>query len=520
MTQAQLAGAVWPGSDGEDRKGDISKLENGRVPNPHETTVLAICRALEISIADVNALRLAPPPDPYALAGVLNDLKAASQADLYSLARAFGIAAPEGLSDAKLRAFLTDKAREYQSYRATIDALDDRVAAIANLKGAAQDAAERLDFDAVEDFLSRVQTVELEIAATTAEARAENALLRGRVEQDHALLSAAADSFAAVDPLEVAWRRGAAGVRLYEHGQRYGGAVLPLAIRLLSRLIDDLPRAADPALWAAAHNIRAIALRVQGSRTAGAAGTALLARAVADCTLSLEVSTRADHPVGWAATLQNRAGALQAQGSRTAGAAGTALLARAVAEYTLSLEVYTRADHPVNWARTLQNCAGALQAQGSRTEGAAGEGMLAQAVADCTLSLEVYTRADHPVNWARTLQNRAGALQAQGSRTEGAAGTALLAQGVADYTQTLEVTTRADHPVNWATTRENMALLEVARARHDSCTDPLPHLRAALGHVEAALEVYDPEHMSFYHKKASTLRDLLLSEIARLTPQS
>ena len=51
------------------------------------------------------------------------------------------------------------------------------------------------------------ENTELDIAASTAELRADNALLRGRVEDAYRMLSAAADSFAAVDPLEPARRR-------------------------------------------------------------------------------------------------------------------------------------------------------------------------------------------------------------------------------------------------------------------------------------------------------------------------
>ena len=360
MTQPQLAVAVWPacaGDAGESRKGDISKLETGHVPNPHESTVLAIVRALKLDMAAVNALRLTPPHDPYALAGVLDNLKAASQADLYRLSEAFGMESPQDRSDGKLRAFLADKAKEYHAYRAQIESLDDRVAAIANLKGAAQDAAGRLDFEEVETLLARVQIVELEIAATTTEARAANALLRGRVEQAHALLSACADSFAAADPLEAARRRRQYGGHLYDHGLRYGGPGLSLAIRLFDRLLQDLPPDGDGWLMAASLNSRAGALRSQGDRTAGAGGAALLARAVEDYTQALTVFTQAEHPVDWAATLQNRAIALRSQGNRTAGAGGAALLARAVEDYTLALTVRTPAEHPVDWAMTRENMA-------------------------------------------------------------------------------------------------------------------------------------------------------------------
>ncbi len=156
-SQNNLADELWPATyEGKDhpRKAEISRLESGSIANPQEKTVLALCKALGISREDVNAIRLAPPPDPYALAKVLEDLKSASQSDLYALARAFGDDAPEQRSDAALRAFLADKAKEHANYQKIIAALDDRVAAIANLKGAAQDAAARLDFDEVESLLS------------------------------------------------------------------------------------------------------------------------------------------------------------------------------------------------------------------------------------------------------------------------------------------------------------------------------------------------------------------------------
>jgi hypothetical protein len=115
-----------------------------------------------------------------------------------------------------------------------------------------------------------------------------------------------------------------------------------------------------------------------------------------------------------------------------------------------------------------------------------------------------------------TTQNLAGALQQQGSRTGGAAGAALLGQAVDACRAALKVRTRTDHPVQWAMTQENMALLERARAAHDTCTNPAPHLRAALDHVTAALTVYDPDHMPYDYGTATRLRDGLLAQLAAL----
>ena len=527
LSQEALAAAALSNAD---RKGYISQLENGKLPNITALTLQKIARALDIPQADIDSLLGVTRPaaqevtdelqtlrhERGTLQNALDNLDQLTRAYLIALATQFELPDAYTLPDPALRSFLTKKAEEYRAYRVQIDALDDRIAGLGNLKAAAQGAAERLDFDTVEELLSRVHEVEADIAAKTAEARAANALLRGQVEQAYRLLSAAADSFAGIDPLEPARRRLGYMERLYNYGLRYGGPGMALSARMTQDALADLPQANDPALWARLQHNLAVALQHQGIRTDGAAGAALLGQAVDAYRAALQVRTRADHPVDWAGTTQNLALALQQQGSRTGGAAGAALLGQAVDAYRAALEVYTRADHPVDWAMTTQNLAIALKEQGSRTEGAAGAALLGQAAEAYRAALEVDTRADHPVHWATTAQNLAGALQEQGSRTGGVTGAALLGQAADAYRDALEVRTRADHPVDWAMTQENMALLEQARAAHDTCTDPAPHLRAALDHVTAALTVYDPDHMPYQHGTAGRLRDDLLAQLAAL----
>ena len=476
-TQLELALEAF---EDETKVRRVVELENGQVARPQARNLGPICETLNItaqdlarckaeasdsrqqSDQDIEALRI----ERGSLSSALDEVQKLKRDQLETLAIRFEMPSPHLQTEASLRSFLELKAEEYRAYRVQIDALDERIAGLGNLKAAAQGAAERLDFDQVEELLSRVHEVEADIAAKTAEARAANALLRGQVEQAYRLLSAAADSFAGIDPLEPARRRHGYMKQLFYHGLRYGGPGVALSARMTQDALADLPQATDPALWARLQNNLAVALKEQGSRTEGAAGAALLGQAVDAYCAALEVRTRADHPVDWAGTTQNLAIALRNQGSRTGGAAGAALLGQAVDAY-----------------------------------GAA---------------LEVYTRADHPVDWAATTQNLANALQEQGIRTEGAAGAALLGQAVDAYRDALEVRTRADHPVQWAMTQENMALLEQARAAHDTCTNPAPHLRAALDHATAALTVYDPDHMPYDHARATRLRDDLLAQLAAL----
>ncbi|MEQ9242909.1 hypothetical protein [Roseovarius indicus] len=443
---------------------------------------------------------------------VLATLEAQSAGDLQLIAGAFG--ATETMSKPALVEFLTKKGTEYRALRQEIDAIEDGYKRLSNLKTAAREAIAAMRLDEVEEILSRVQEVELEEAAKTSELRAENALLRGRTDQAYRILSAAADSFAAVDPWEPARRRFEYMKPLYFHALRYGGTGLARAIDMLRHPALDGLREADPVLWGKVQNNLATALREQGNRAGGPEGAALLSDAVAAYRKALTVRTRENHPVDWASTQNNLAIALQEEGIRTGGPEGAALLAQAVAAYGEALTIRTRENHPVDWAMTQNNLAATLMDQGRRTGGPEGAALSAEAVATYRQALTVYTREDHPVDWATTQNNLAIALKEQGKATGGPEGAALLVDAVATYGEALTIRTRKDHPVQWATTKENLAEAEESLADHDTTTDQVPHLRAALEHVEAALEVFDPDHMPFDHSEATALRERLHARLA------
>ncbi len=439
----------------------------------------------------------------------LDNLAAAGRDLMEALAARFQIPDAFDLSDAALRAELEKKAQDYRALKREVDAIDPAMKRLSNLKAAAQDAIARVDLEEVENLLLLVQTTELEEAAKTAELRADNALLRGKVEDAYRILSAAADSFASVDPLEPARRRMRYEDRLYRHGLRYGGAGLGLAADMNSAALAVLTREDHPVDWATTQQNLAVALEAQGARTAGPDSAAVLAEAVEANRAALTVRTREDYPEIWAAIQQNLGIALRTQGIHAGEAEGADLLAMAVASCCDALTVLTRERHPVQWAQAHRNLGNAYLAQGTRSAGPEDAALLAQAVAAYRAALTVVTRENQSVDWAGTQQNLAFALKAQGSRTSGPDGSALLANAVDAYHAALTVRTREDRPVEWAMTMENVALAEEAIADHDTTTDPRPHLEAALTDVEAALTVFDPEHMAFNHEKAKKLRDHL-----------
>ncbi|WP_298857481.1 hypothetical protein [uncultured Sulfitobacter sp.] len=438
-------------------------------------------------------------------------------ADLQKLAVRFGL--PEDADKATLLPLLRDKAIEYAALKSEVDAIPETMRNLANLKAAAQDAIERVDLEEVENLMAMVHETELEEAAKSSEIRANTALLRGKVEDAYRYLSAAADSFAAVDPLEPARKRimKYSGI-LRKHGLRYGDDGLRYAAELLNLILDAALNTADPPLWAEGQNILANALQEQGIRTLGVEGTDLLTASVTAYRRSLEARNRTDHPLEFAMTLNNLANALSEQGIRTQGADRADLLAQAVTACRSILEVINRVNRPVEWAMTQNNLATALTDQGIRTQRSKGADVLAEAIIACRSALEVRTRVDYPEQWAMTQKNLGSILAYQGTHTKGAEGTGLLAQAVTAFRNALEVQTRADHPVDWAMTQENIAICEKTRADHDSCNNPLPHLTAALEAVDNALIIYDPEHMSYNHAKATDLRDDIQAKVDALPP--
>jgi transcriptional regulator with XRE-family HTH domain len=340
------------------RKGDISKFENAR-KRPNETTIQRLCTTLAISDAEMAPIRLGRPTSKQ-----LDQIPTLSRDQLELLASRFDIDGAHSKRDEDLRQLLTQKAEEHRNLKAEFANLAGLSTRIDNIRGAAEAALDDFDYDTANELLENAREIirdqlaePLRINATLAERQADIALIQNDPDRAFTLLMAAADGFAPLNPLEPSRKKFDYEDRLYAHGLRYGGNGLHCAIRMnRSAITDDLEHA-EPYLWARCQNNLGIALKTQGTRTDGPAGTDLLTQSVTAYRAALTVYTRDAHPVEWAATQNNLGLALETQGSRTDGAAGTDLLTQSVTAYRAALTVYTRDDHPVQWAMTQENLA-------------------------------------------------------------------------------------------------------------------------------------------------------------------
>ncbi|HEX9946286.1 MAG TPA: DUF4062 domain-containing protein [Allosphingosinicella sp.] len=293
------------------------------------------------------------------------------------------------------------------------------------------------------------------------------------------------------------------GKRLERYGAVYGRAgALSAAIGRWRALTASAEARGDKRGAARFRANFAGALRTQGERTGGPEGVRLLCEAVAAYRDTLTVLTRGDLPTAWATIQNNLGNVLASQGERSDGAEGLGMLDEAVTAFRNALTVYTRTDMPADWAMTQSNLGTALQAQGERTGGPEGLRLVDEAVTAYRNALTVRTRADMPAEWAMTKSNLGTALQALGELTGGPGGLRLLNEAVTAYRGALTVHTRADTPADWAMTKENLGLVLELMAEADP-----DHARAHLLDAEAALvdalSIYTPEHMAFYHDKAT-----------------
>lgn len=286
---------------------------------------------------------------------------------------------------------------------------------------------------------------------------------------------------------------------------------LDVAIELARLSINAAVSSEDSAMC---QNDLGNTLRVQGERSDGALGSALLKEAVGAYRAALNVRTREALPVDWAMTQNNLANALQVQGGRSGGAEGFKLYEEAVAAYRAALTVYTREALPADWAMTQSNLGAALQAHGERYGGAEGIVFLEQAVTAYRAALTVHTREAMPVDWAMTQNNLGNALQVQGGWSGRAEGITLVAEAVTAYREASTVLTREAMPALWAMTHQNLALANECIGGMSEGLAQADHWRVAEKEILKALEVYDPVNMPYDHSTATRILTRIRAKIA------
>ncbi|MFT6784792.1 MAG: tetratricopeptide (TPR) repeat protein [Dinoroseobacter sp.] len=482
VTQADLADQVYGNTA---RKGDLSKLENGRIPRPQARTVAKICAALNIDPAEVEALQSDADKAVDGTVerllieneGLVGQLKL-TEALAVSLAYDYAKGNPtdfDGALRGLRRAF--EVAAEERDRNALPSNIDDAVTHITqavdalNAQGLTDDAATLIaeEESRAEAGLIRLYDKGIAQAILTRDSDAAATYELKKLPIDTPDPSA---RFNALRAAQDVW---------YERGRDKGlNFDLEVSI-ILARASIQAARTADQS--GSALNDLGLALWTLGERETG---TARLEGAVTAYRAALKEFPRDRTPLNWATAQMNLANTLKALGERET---GTARLEEAVTAYRAALEEFTRDRVPLDWARIQMNLGNALAILGKRETGTE---RLEDAVTAFRAALEERTRDRVPIEWARTQMNLANALAALGERETG---TERLEDAVTAYRAALEENTRDRVPLEWAKTIGNEAnALIILACRTDDLT--LAH-RARDQLVEAETVFRDSGHIPF-----------------------
>ncbi len=423
------------------------------------------------------------------LANALDSLTETNRDQLEAIATRFEIANVFGLTDRKLRAEIFLKADDFRRYRIQIENIDERSVELSKIKVAATRAAEQMDFEEVENLLSQVLVTELGVAAETAELRAQNALLRGKIDQAFVLLSSTADSFAAVDPLEPVRRRLEYEVALCQHGERYGSHALAYSEKMTRTAISELNESEPLLLWRATIGL-GISLSSQGNLAEGSEGIQLLEEAATQDRTALTILSDESYPIQMATTRNNLATTLSKLARRNGDPYRTELLEEAIGCLREALKAHTRAAFPLKWAMAQDNLGNALALLGRHMCGPQGYGFIEKAHRAHTAALQVRTRDDYPMNWALTQENIGvnWTHMAEHGSCPDPSGVRLKAEShLRDALMFFDVNKM---PLNHAKAHANIGVLLKNSADDPSCADPVTKRQAALEHFEIAQEIF------------------------------
>lgn len=435
MSLSELAIRVW---DDVTRKATLSRLENGRIINPQAKTVQLVAFALDIDQDEIDRLHNSSDSQSTDLEQQIGQLPQQSRDQLEALASRFEIGDAYKFTNDELRVMLERKAEEYRSYRKQLMLLDDRQEEIIAAKSAANAAAEKMQFDQVDQHLQVADRLQTLLAVETKEARATHALMRGLVDDAYSIFVSAAEALREADLREMALRRDKYCQQMFQHDLKYGGNALPLALELQRPGVIAL----ENTPW----------------------------------------------HTEWAKVLSNQATVMARHADQSKDPQSTELLHEAVTAYRKLLEYYTAEEMSDMCAMTQQNLAGALYQLSKKPVEASKRSRLLEESITLLKDALIIRREDRvPDEWAMTVQNMSIALRELGCLKGGESGRHFLKESVNAGQAALTVRTRDKNLYDWAMTKESLAATEHELAIHDLTNDRPSHFSAAKAHIDDVL---------------------------------
>lgn len=525
LTQGDLAKAVFGDAA---RKGDISRLENARVSNPHQATLqktftaLALDHALLLELEGVMDVEIAEAPSKSGFLTLAQTITPHVSTE---------IEAYEVLQDAlegKISA-PPDEANTHQALRVKIAHL--------NAKGAKKDALRAIE-DAYADLQNRraaLRDIGLELLEM---AEAQSLSLRkankaaGIGFQRLVAISKGSQDFQ--DKVHRAWVRDFAEARTQGDGLmlRYLAGILTKSLEHLksapplllvfarartqleianvtSRDEDYVDAAALFDEVMADSGFAKAEFRAEGYHDAGVAWRHVgalradqeaLGKAVTYLKSALHLRPKETMPEAWALTQNALGAALHSLGEMTQ---IDSYFETAVEAFELALNVRTKAHAPKEWATTQQNLGASLRMLADIRND---ETMARQAVDAFQNALGERSEAATPYDWATTQNNLGGALALLGEIQRSAT---MMQEAVNAFRRALRIFTADSMPLDWARARINVSI--ALRSKHIFAprSEEVLMAKQALSGVESTLIEHGATSMlSLYRNVSEQLNGL------------
>lgn len=415
-TQLALAHRAFEPESAESGERRIREYESGKVKRPQSKVYVPLCDALGIThrrigelkalSGDTRAVNLAEideiKRENGSLAIALANIQSLSRYQLDTLAKLFEIEDAHKVDESALLSIISRKADTYNALRRDIDAIDDSLIVLSKLKSEAKSAIENGDLERVDFLLSRVQEVELEEAAKTAELRASNALLRGRPRQALELLSSAADSFFGVNQRECIRRRLQYLAPLYSYAIQFDVNSIPICREIL-----DLKENANATNEERAklNGSLGVVLWQEALSKGEAGGQEQIEAAINRLMLAIEISSLEGLRDIEAKSQVNLAHTLQDAYVKTV--RGEEALREAIERYSAAADYYLEVGDQINLAITHNSSGNVYSIIGNRMRGAAAIRELSNAVKLYDKAVEIHQPDLYPDYWFMATYNKA-----------------------------------------------------------------------------------------------------------------
>lgn len=378
----------------ETDKSTISRIENGKVPNPQETTVKAIADVLKISDDLIENCRY---PDETVVPKQVLD----------SLAVRFGYSNPDGDADLVL-SYLHKASEDMRALQERIEELDNKKIDSRKTENRANEALAVGNFELADKELEILETVqkndrtvpEIWTLAQIRFERGRTALLALDFPRAMQHFSAAVDYFSAFDVNRAAQTAYDAGLVMNNHGVRYGVDLLEDAIAMTTRSKGIWTKEANFRKWAGVMNLSGTIFLDHAMRKQGSDKGDFLQKSIGDFNLSLSFREKV-HDADWAIVRNNLGVAFRETSEEEVGADKRVSLQKSYTALADALSVFKKPTNPDSWAIANFNMGYTQQLRAVATGGAEGLLFAREAEKHLNRCQSVFKKESHSTQWAQ-----------------------------------------------------------------------------------------------------------------------